>query len=281
MSGDTAATPTPTGTENQGLDPSAIDTGRPHPARMYDYFLGGYDNYEVDRLAAERAIEAMPEIPLVARANRAFMERAVRAVAESGVRQFLDIGTGIPTSPNTHEVARRVVPDARVVYVDNDPIVAAHAGARLTNTTGTGFFSGDVRDPKSILDHPVLHGLIDLDQPVALLLVAVLHFLRDDEDPAAIVAALTEALPKGSCLLLSHITLDFHPGGADDVVNIYRGATAGITLRPYADVHRFFEGFDLLEPGLVQIPLWRPDGPPLPPEDLARIGAYGGVGRRN
>jgi hypothetical protein len=248
---------------------------------MYDYYLGGFDNYEVDREAAERVIETFPEIRLIARTNRAFLQRAVRFVTEAGVRQIVDLGTGIPTSPNTHEVARSVAPDTRVVYVDNDPIVAAHAGARLTSTPGTGFFPGDVRDPKSILDHPVLRELIDFGRPVALLLLAVLHFVRDEEDPAAIVAELTGALPAGSFLVLSHATNDFHPDRrADDAARVYDRATATLSCRGHTDVLRFFDGFDVVDPGLVQIPLWRPDGPPIAPEELAKVGGYGGVGVR-
>jgi SAM-dependent methyltransferase len=256
-----------------------IDTSRPHPARMYDYYLGGYDNYEVDREAADRVVADSPGVLVSARANRAFLRRAVRVVAEAGVRQFLDLGTGIPTSPNTHEVAREVVADARVVYVDNDPIVAAHAGARLTSTPGTGFVLRDVRDPKGVLDHPVVRGLIDFDEPVGLMLVAVLHFVADDEDPAALVAEFSRALPAGSRLILSHGTLDFTPGGATGAVRAYARATAALTLRPHGEVLRFFEGFDLLDPGLVQTPLWRPDGTGTEdPAALAGVGVYGGVG---
>jgi hypothetical protein len=248
---------------------------------MYDYYLGGYDNYEVDRAAAEQIIAAFPETRLNARASRQFLQRAVRFVTEAGIRQIVDIGTGIPTSPNTHEVARSVSPDVRVAYVDNDPIVAAHAGARLTNTPGTAFFPGDVRDPKSILDHPVLRELIDFDQPVALLLLAVLHFVRDEEDPAAIVAELGAALPSGSYLVLSHGTGDFAVdrdlGGA---ARVYAKATASLSVRPRAAILPFFDGFELVEPGLVQVPLWRPDGPPMPADELAKIGGYGGVARK-
>jgi hypothetical protein len=266
----------------EGHIADGIDTTRPHPARMYDYFLGGYDNYEVDRAAAEQVLAIGPEVRTIARANRAFMRRAVRFVTGAGIRQIVDIGTGIPTSPNTHEVARSVSPDVRVAYVDNDPIVAAHAGARLTNTPGTAFFPGDVRDPESILAHPVLRGLIDFDQPVALLLVAVLHFVRDDEDPAAIVAKLTEALPSGSYLVLSHVTRDFAADErADDAARVYDKATASLSLRRYADILPLFDGLALIEPGLVQAPLWRPDEPPMPPGELATTGIYGGVAHKN
>ncbi len=263
-----------------GFSAEQIDTSKPHPARMYDYYLGGRDNYEVDREAAERVIAMAPEAPASARANRAFMRRAVRTVVRGGVRQIIDIGTGIPTSPNTHEVARQVAPDVRVAYVDNDPIVAAHAGARLTNTSGTGFVLADVRDPKAILGHPVVQELIDFDQPVAVLLVAVLHFVKDEEDPAGILATLTGELPHGSHLVLSHGTTDFHQDAEGDAREVYKNAAAQLTLRGYDEFLPFFDGFELLDPGVVQVPLWRPEGAPPDAEDLRRIAFYGGVGVR-
>ncbi|MEU6085061.1 SAM-dependent methyltransferase [Streptomyces sp. NPDC047108] len=265
-----------------GFSADQIDTSRPHPARMYDYYLGGRDNYEVDREAADQVIKDVPEILPAARSNRAFLRRAVKSVVESGIRQIIDIGTGIPTSPNTHEVAQGVSPDVRVAYVDNDPIVASHAGARLTGTSNTAFALADVRKPEAILEHPAIRGLIDFDEPVGLMLVALLHFVTDDEDPRRIVNTLTEALPPGSHLVLSHGTADFHPDGFPTAVKVYRGATATLNPRPHADILALFDGFELQEPGLVQVPLWRPDGPPPPADELARIGFfYGGVGRKD
>lgn len=275
--------------EHSGFQAAEIDTSRPHPARMYDYYLGGWDNYEVDRVAADRVIEVHPQVRLSARANRAFMGRAVRELVGDGIRQIIDIGTGIPTSPNTHEVARETAPDTRVVYVDNDPIVATHAGARLTNTELTGFVLGDVRDPKAILDHPTVRELIDFDRPVALLLVAVLHFIRDDENPAALVATLAEALPAGSYLVLSHATGEpyeaYAPGrtdvrARDGVVNVYKSATATLNLRTKAEIQPLFGPFALRDPGVVRVPLWRPDGEVPSPEALNNIIFYGGVGRK-
>ncbi|MGP3951595.1 SAM-dependent methyltransferase [Streptomyces sp. 7N604] len=266
---------------DHGFSAEEIDTSRPHPARMYDYYLGGRDNYEVDRVAAERVIGEIPEIRPTAQANRAFLRRAVKFVVESGIRQVVDIGTGIPTSPNTHEVAQAVSPDVRVAYVDNDPIVASHAGARLTGTSNTSFALADVRKPESVLEHPGIRKVIDFDEPVALLLVAVLHFVRDEEEPGRIVATLAEALPAGSHLVLSHGTADFHPDGFPTAVQVYQTATATLNTRPYAQILPFFDGFELLEPGLVQVPLWRPEGPPLSDEELGRIGFYGGVGRKS
>ncbi|QZY19117.1 SAM-dependent methyltransferase [Streptomyces decoyicus] len=278
------------GPEHSGFSAEEIDTSRPHPARMYDYYLGGWDNYEVDRVAAERVIEVHPQVRHSARANRAFLRRAVRELVTGGIRQIIDIGTGIPTSPNTHEMARETAPETRVVYVDNDPIVATHAGARLTNTERTGFVLGDVRDPKAVLDHPTVRELIDFDQPVALLLVAVLHFIRDDEDPAGIVAALADALPAGSHLVLSHATGEPYEAYAagrtderarDGVVNVYKSSTATLNLRSKAGIEPLFGPFTLLEPGVVRVPLWRPDGAVPGAEDLNNTIFYGGVGRKD
>jgi hypothetical protein len=264
---------------DQGFPVDRIDTSRPHPARMYDFYLGGWDNYEVDREAAQRVIDVLPDIIPAARANRDFLSRTVRFLAESGIRQIIDIGTGIPTSPNTHEIARAVAPDVRIAYVDNDPIVATHAGARLTGAGNIGFFLGDVREPRTVLEHPTMGELIDFNEPVALLLVAVLHFVKDQEDPAGIVATLCDALPAGSHLVLSHATADFHAGSLPEVFKIYDKATATLNTRTYDEVLGLFDGFDLLDPGLVQVPAWRPDGEAPAPEEIRRIGFYGAVAR--
>ncbi|WP_329454031.1 SAM-dependent methyltransferase [Streptomyces sp. NBC_01497] len=267
---------------DQGFSVEDIDTSRPHPARMYDYYLGGRDNYEIDREAAQRVIDLFPDIVPMARGNRRFMHRAVRYMVQSGIRQIIDIGTGIPTAPNTHQVAHEVSPEVRVAYVDNDPIVATYAGAHLLGATHTGLFLGDLRDPDGILKHPIISKLIDFGQPVGLMLVAVLHFIRDDEDPAGLVAAYRDALPAGSHLVLSHTTGDFHrlDGDAGEARDVYRdrGATATLTLRSHDQVLGFFDGFELVEPGLVQPPLWRPDGPVPTERDMAHVGFYGGVG---
>lgn len=243
---------------------------------MYDYWLGGRDNYEIDRDAAERVLATMPRMRDAIRANRAFLHRAVRAVVEDGARQIIDIGTGIPTSPNTHEVARTVAPDARVVYVDNDPIVGVHATARLTGTPGTGFVLADLRDPEGILAHPTVTSLIDFDVPVALLLVAVLHFIEDREQPDRIVGLLRDALPSGSWIVVTHGTNDTAGNDTSDTVKVYKNATATLNLRPHDQVLGFFEGFELLDPGLVTIAEWRPE----PGADVTRYGLFGGVGRK-
>ncbi|HEV3169062.1 MAG TPA: SAM-dependent methyltransferase [Actinocrinis sp.] len=256
------------------LPSGAVPGDRPHPARIYDYLLGGRDNYELDRDAAHRIIEALPRVRAAARENRAFLHRAVRAVVRAGIRQIIDIGTGIPTSPNTHEVAQALAPRTRVVYVDNDPIVGAHAHARLTNASHAAFASADLRDPWSILDHPVTKAAIDFDKPVAVFLVAVLHFITDAENPAATLAALRDAMAPGSCLALTHASGD-DVDNLDDVVRVFRGATSTINVRSRARVLDLFDGFDLIDPGLVSVAQWRPE------EDggvAARFSIYAGVG---
>ena len=263
---------------DEGYPVEKIDTSKPHTARMYDYYLGGRDNYQVDREAAQRVIDLYPDAVVWARANRDFMQRAVRFLVESGVRQIIDVGTGVPTSPNAHEVAHAVSKDVRVAYVDNDLIVATHAEARLLGTGNTGFFLADLRDPAGILEHPTIGELIDFDQPVALMLVAVLHFIRDDDDPAGLVAALRDALPKGSHLVLSHGTNDFRPR-VTEVFDVYDKATAPLVTRSHEEIMGLLDGFELLDPGLVQAPLWRPEKPPTPKE-VAGIDVYGVVGRK-
>ncbi|MEV6292998.1 SAM-dependent methyltransferase [Streptomyces sp. NPDC051896] len=255
-----------------------IDTSKPHPARIYDYLLGGKDNYEVDQLAGDQLAEAAPEVWISVRANRAFLHRAVRYVIGSGVRQILDIGTGLPTSPNVHEVAQELAVDTRVAYVDNDPIVKAHGDALLSRSGTTSIVLADLRDPQSVIDHPEVRRIIDFEQPVALFLVAILHFIRDADEPERIVATLRDALPAGSFLVLSHATDDF-ADDRSDAEAVYNSATATMNLRSRDRVERFFDGFDLVEPGLTQVPFWRPETTPPPGSEA--IGFYGGVARKN
>ncbi|MCC9312425.1 SAM-dependent methyltransferase [Kitasatospora sp. RB6PN24] len=234
----------------------------PHPARIYDYFLGGKDNFPADRAAAEQIIAIAPGMPEAAKANRAFLQRAVRFVTEQGVNQFLDIGTGIPTEGNTHEVAQRVDPRARVVYVDNDPIVLAHARALMAGA-GQGrtvALQADLRDPAAILADPRVRAALDFDRPVALMLVAVLHFVDEDQDPYGIVKTLMDALASGSFLILSHGTGDFgDPAQTEAGKEVYRRAAAQATPRTREQVERFLEGLEPVEPGLVVLPEWRPE----------------------
>jgi hypothetical protein len=255
----------------QGADtdpelPPDINTNAAHPARVYDYWLGGKDNFPADRALAELMIQAIPNMRAMAAANRAFLGRAVRYLAEeAGVRQFLDIGTGIPTSPNVHEVAQEAAPDARVVYVDNDPIVLAHARALLTSQDAgeTAFILADLREPKSILDHPALTSTLDLGQPVALLVVAVLMYFRDTDDPNPfeMVATLLERLPSGSYLAITHPTPDFNP--EETARAVAAAEAAGVTLVPRgkAEIEGFFSGLELVEPGVTPVLSWRPDEP--------------------
>ncbi|MDN3027865.1 SAM-dependent methyltransferase [Streptomyces sp. S.PB5] len=260
-----------------GVRAERIDPSRPHPARIYDYLLGGKDHYEVDRRAGDELAAAAPEVRIGLRANRAFLQRAVRhLVADEGVRQIIDIGTGLPTSPNVHEVAHEVASDVRVAYVDNDPIVKTHGDALLTSGGTTSIVLGDLRDPQAVLGHPEIREAIDFDRPIALLLVAVVHFLTDADEPWQIIATLRDALPPGSFLALSHATGDFADRTAAQAV--YSKATASLNLRTRAEIERLFDGFDLIDPGLSQAPFWRPDAPP--PAGSEQIGFYGGVARK-
>ncbi|MEV8093859.1 SAM-dependent methyltransferase [Kitasatospora sp. NPDC085879] len=253
----------------------------PHPARMYDYYLGGKDNFPADREAAEKVLALSPLVRISALANRAFLQRSVRHLAEAGVKQFLDVGTGIPTAGNTHETAQRVHPNARVAYVDNDPIVLVHSRALLAGSSrGTVTVTqADLRDPAKILADPQVRELLDLGRPVALLLFAVLHFVDDADDPYGIVRTLVDALPSGSHLALSHGTADF-VSAADAAKGpaIYRNATAQLSMRTREQVLRFFDGLELLEPGLVTAPLWRPDTATSATD--AEVGIWAGVGRK-
>ncbi|WP_211360082.1 SAM-dependent methyltransferase [Actinocorallia herbida] len=239
-----------------------IDTTLAHSARMYDYYLGGKDNYQADRDAAEKMIEATRGgVRFGARQNRAFLLRAVRYLAAQGVTQFLDIGTGIPTSPNTHDAAREVVKDPHVVYVDNDPIVFVHSSALLGAEGRTAALRADLREPATVLEHPRTRDLIDFGKPVGVLFIAVLQFLEDADDPWAHVATYLDAVPSGSHLALTHFTHDFNPVGAAQGGKAYDKASARMSARGRAEVGRFFTGLDLVDPGVVQASRWRPDGP--------------------
>ena len=262
--------------------PAQIDTTVAHPARMYDYYLGGQDHYKVDREAAEAVTAIVPEIRAGARANRAFLGRAVRFLATAGVRQFLDIGTGLPGPNNTNQVAHSIAPDARIVYVDNDPIVVTHARALLAKADAgrTAVAFADLRDPETILGHPEVSGALDFTQPVAVLLLAVLHFIRDSEDPRGIVERLMAAMAPGSYLAITHATADLYPAPADRVTGLYEQASvAPLVLRSRDQVDPLFAGLDYVEPGLVQASRWRPDGEV--PSDADRTSIYGGIGRKS
>jgi hypothetical protein len=248
---------------------------------MYNYYLGGKDNYAVDQEAARDVLRVAPEVRNIAKANRAFLQRAVRfVVGEVGVRQILDVGTGIPTAGNIHDVAAEVAPDVRVAYVDNDPIVHVHAKALMSGGGTTAIVLADLREPEAILAHPQVRRLIDLDQPFALFLVAILHFIEEEDNPTRIVAAFRDAMPPGSYLVLSHVTGDLSLEVATRAAAVYDRATSTATLRSYAQISTFFDGFDIIDPGIVQLPLWRPEGQRPRAKDLHKIWMYGGVGRR-
>jgi hypothetical protein len=239
-----------------------IDTSRPHSARMYDYYLGGKDHFEVDTRAGEQVATTFPAIFVCARENRAFMHRATRVLAqEHGIRQWLDIGTGIPTEPNLHQVAQSVVPDAKVVYADNDPLVLKYAERLMRSTPegSTTYIHADFTEPGTILNAPELSEALDLTQPVALSLNALLHFVPDERDPYGIVARLLDALPSGSALALSHCTPDFDPPTWQKLCEIYITAGTQVQVRSRDEVTRFFDGLDLLEPGIAVGHRWRPD----------------------
>ena len=259
--------------------PFGIDTAVPSTARMYDWWLGGHDNFAADRAAALAVSEAAPEAQLMAVENRKFLRRAVRyLVAEAGITQFLDIGTGLPTQGNVHQVAQGINPAARVVYVDNDPMVLAHSRALKTGGN-TVVIEADLWDPRVILDHPGTRKLIDFSQPLAVMLVAVLHFISDDDDdPSAIVGAIRDVLQPGSYLVLSHVAGDIRRESAANAAVHYKKVTSGATLRGREEISRFFAGLELIDPGLVQVPHWRPDGPE--PADASKVWILGGVGRK-
>jgi hypothetical protein len=256
-----------------------FDTGVAHIARVYDYWLGGKNNYAADREAGDQAIQAYPDLVLSVRANRAFLARTVRYLAgEGGIRQFLDIGTGIPSANNTHEVAQSVAPDCRVVYVDKDPVVLSHARALLTSQPegATDYIDADLRDTRKILAQAAR--TLDFSRPVAVMLIAIMHAIGDDDDPYAIAATLMEAVPPGSYLALSHVASDIVPVQAADMVGrLNRLMYEKTTPRRQADVARFFDGLGMVEPGVVRVQQWRPD---TETEATTPSNMWGGVGRK-
>lgn len=260
-----------------------IDVSRPHPARTYNYLLGGKDNFAADRELMDKMLAVTPAIRIMARENRAFLGRAIRYLAgEAGIRQFLDIGTGLPSAGNVHEVAQGEAPDARVVYADNDPLVLAHARALLTSSPEgrTAYIRADLRDPLAILSDPATRDVLDFTQPVALVLVAVLHFIPDEDKPADIVATLLSALPSGSYLLASHSTGEHDRAGGDSAMRAYRDRGVTFQLRDCGDFARLaFAGLELIPPGVVPVSEWRP-GPDGPRPTAAEVSFYGGVARK-
>jgi SAM-dependent methyltransferase len=269
-----------TGQNRGNRVPGGIDTTTPNVARIYDYLLGGKDNFAADREAARRLIEAIRDVAAIARDNRSFLGRVVRYLAiEGGIRQFLDLGGGLPTQANVHELAQGVAPESRVVYVDNDPVVASHGRALLASGDQVGMVFGDLRDPASILRHPEVLGLLHLARPLAVLCTSTLHFIADEAEPHKIIEEYRDHMAPGSYLAISHGTREEDPRGeVDKAEGIYRQASSQLHVRTRPEVLRFFDGFELVEPGLSWIAEWRPEPGTAPTGRQHSI--RGGVGRK-
>ncbi|MFJ8647606.1 SAM-dependent methyltransferase [Streptomyces sp. NPDC093546] len=273
-----------TGQEPAAVPPAAavrIDTSKPHPARMYDWFLGGKDNYPVDEEMAKQLLTVDARGRDMARVNRAYMHRATRWLAAQGVRQYLDIGTGIPTEPNLHQIAQEAAPESRIVYCDNDPIVLAHAEALLRSTPegATEYIQADAREPEVILERA--GKVLDFGRPIALSMLALLHFVDDEDGAYELVHRLVEQLPSGSYLVLSHVTSEFDPEGAAKARALYQAR--GLTLRPRTreEFARFFDGLELVEPGVSLTAEWHPElGEAIPVAGDEPIPGYAGVARK-
>ncbi|XUL86307.1 SAM-dependent methyltransferase [Streptomyces galilaeus] len=267
--------------ERPAWAPRSIDISVPSVSRIYDYYLGGSHNFEVDREAARKAMEFLPGLPKIMQANRAFMRRAVRFAAAEGITQFLDIGSGIPTFGNVHEVAQQASPGAHVMYVDHDPVAVAHSQAVLAGNATADVVAADLRKPQEILASAEVQRLIDVNRPVALLLVAILHFVEDADDPYGAVAQLRDALAPGSLLILTHASYEgipLPPERAEGAVDVYKDIRNPLIMRSRDEIARFFEGYDMVEPGLVPMPDWRPDTAP-EDEDPFSFSGFAGVGR--
>ena len=260
--------------------PAEVDLSRPSAARVYDYYLGGSHNLEVDRRMAREAISLWPDLPAIMQANRAFLRRAVRHLAGRGITQFLDIGSGIPTVGNVHEAAQQTHPGARVVYVDSDPVAVAHSRAILAGDEQTAVVHADLREAETILEDPTVRAMLDRDQPIAVLMVAVLHFVSDEDDPFGAVARIRDRLAPGSHLVLSHASDEGRPDAAASHRELYSRTPTPMTMRSRDEIARFLDGFDLVNPGLVWLPLWRPDDPDAAAQHPERVTGFAGVGRR-
>jgi hypothetical protein len=257
--------------------PPDVDLSRPSAARVYDYYLGGSHNFAVDRKMADEAIRLWPELPFIMQANRSFLRRAVQYAASEGISQFIDVGSGIPTAGNVHQIVQQENPDARVVYVDNDPVAVAHSRAILADTSGATVVEADLRQPDQIFDDPAVRALIDLDRPVALLLVAVLHFVPDQDDPVLAVRHLSERLASESLVVISHASSDGQPELAATHQQLYQRTPTPMTMRTGDQIATFFSGLRMVPPGLVPIPLWRPEDESVSVVTDRMVG-YAGVG---
>ncbi|MQA94354.1 MAG: SAM-dependent methyltransferase [Streptosporangiales bacterium] len=256
-----------------------IDMSKPSPARMYDYYLGGKDNYAVDRAAAEDMRRAIPELFQTARENRHFLGRAVRHLCRAGIRQFIDLGAGLPTQGNVNEIAQQETPGARVVCVDNDPIVQAHGEALLGDDEHTTIVAADIREPAEVLGHPELKRLIDLNEPVGVLFVAVLHFIPDTQDPDGVVASFRDAVAPGSYLTIAHGTTAAGSAAVKKMTDTYDRATESVQLREPERIKEFFGDWEMVEPGAVHLPWWHPEIDPRPEPEPTRW-HFGGVARK-
>ena len=267
--------------ENPDWVPSGVDKIMPNAARVYDYWLDGAHNFAADRVMADQIQRVLPGIRDAIRIHRAFLRRAVQFMVDSGIRQFLDLGSGIPTVGNVHEIAQRADPDCRIVYVDKEPVAVAHSELLLAGNEQAAAIQADLRDVEDILDHPQTRKLLDLDQPVGLLMLAVLHFVPASWDPASIVARYRNRLAPGSYLALSHATTDGDPAGLAEALELYEKTPEPMYLRTYEEVLRLFAGFELVESGLVGCAFWRPSGPGdgCDSTEMNEL-AYAGVGRK-
>jgi hypothetical protein len=254
----------------------------PSAARMYDYYLGGHHNLAIDRQAADEAIAIYPDFPLIMQANRAFLRRAVVYLAEQGIDRFLDIGSGIPTVGNVHQIAQQINPAAHVVYVDIDPVAVAHSGALLEGHPNAAIIEADLRHPESILDHPAVRELFSAGEPVALILAFVLHFITDDDQALAVVRRLRDALPPNSYVVISHGTAERMPRDVlEQLVRLYRSTSQPVRIRSREEIEPFFEGVELVEPGVVYVPLWRPEEKSDLLLDRPEVsGGFAGIGRK-
>jgi hypothetical protein len=262
--------------------PSGVDLSTASAARMYDYYLGGAHNFAVDREVARKVLLALPDAPLIAQANRAFLHRAVRYLTTAGIRQFIDIGSGIPTVGNVHETAAQQADDVRVLYVDHDPVAVAHSELILGDNPQTAVLQADARHPAAILDSPKLSALIDLSQPVAVLMVALLPFIPDHDEPQSIVARFGAQVASGSYLVISHLTDHQHTGSSSvqSAADEYRSAADAVTPRTQEEIRSFFDGWELVPPGLVWLPQWHPAWPDEVGENPESVSVYAGVSRK-
>ncbi|GLZ33899.1 hypothetical protein Lesp02_60870 [Lentzea sp. NBRC 105346] len=258
--------------------PEGVDTGLPSAARLYDYLLGGGHNFAADRALAEKFLKAQPNARTIARLNRAFLRRAVLFLIDNGIRQFLDLGSGIPTVGNVHEIAQKADPDARVVYVDFEDVAVAHSRLILEHDDRATIIQEDMTEPEAVLEAARKSGLIDFSQPVGVLTVGVFHFVSPERDPARVIAAYRDAVAPGSYLAFSQFTQDLQPEEMAGIVEVMKKSMNPMYPRTKAEISGLFSGFDIVEPGVVPLPLWRPEGPN--DDDPAKAGIFAAVGRK-